>query len=155
MPYGSAIWLCHVALPYCTAICPCHMAMPYGIDQIVKKTWNHVKMSIRTNIYDFWAHTRGQCLVLNRTRPVPEVIGRLKQSKSRILITNLVKKLRLRSDFYLPLFRYQYYRIGNVTCIMILFGSNVPPWEVAPLHGKSPRSISWVSSLHNFKNLLD
>ena len=30
LPYGFATWLCHMALPYGFAIWLCHMALPYG-----------------------------------------------------------------------------------------------------------------------------
>ena len=30
LPYGFAIWHCHMALPCGLAIWPCHMALPYG-----------------------------------------------------------------------------------------------------------------------------
>ena len=32
LPYGFAIWHCHMALPYGLAIWLCHMALPYGLD---------------------------------------------------------------------------------------------------------------------------
>ena len=30
LPYGTAIWHCHMALPYGSAIWLCHMALPHG-----------------------------------------------------------------------------------------------------------------------------